>query len=882
MKGSTMRRISVLSPHSLAQILLARAVLATACMAVGAAGSVAAAVPLQEAQPAQATAPQLSEWMQASQAPAPEAERVLRGRLARMFAQQSRLIVQREQIFLGGLEGARTLMTLAARLDPDNPYIWRLALDLASALEEGDDASARLGSEALEQLSRLDPDDQMVRLRRLIDAVSRRQTAEERIEALERLLEPSAIERIGHGVGARLAFELALLRQRTGDSAGFERELIRALDLDPMFPEATEIAAGYFRMRAPGKAEEASSLRAAVLANPSRTPAALGLAALCLENAAYGAAADILNVEAEAVETKYADDEFDALLADLVLAFWGAERPEMARAVYEKRQGQVDSVLRSQFEQNGVPMTVDQRRKARMPLLPALATNVAAVVHAREPSFAKAAVMNAASAADFSILKLERAEADKASIAAAALEGAFVQLWLDGEVSKAKELIDRAEISAQVSPEARARFDGWLAIRAGEAARAKELLAPLASADRAAALGLAVAQESLGERKEAARGFLEIARAMPASAMGLWARERLRAIVGNKDVQVVSGAAEVERAAALPPEFMELMQRGRESMLLRIKPRLFEVRAWDPILFDIEFTNRSDWPLAISPDGPLMDTATLSASVNAAGRKVAVPAFTIVPIDRVFCVMPGETLTVPFDISLTDVATAIRADPVNGSLISVHSIVNWRPNSSGIEPGPMGIEVESPVVHVAGEKVTREWVETALARLSSADSTTDAEAVALLAFAINRVSRAPESLEAGAREALAAAPAAITAAVPRLSPEARAWLVLAAPIGRRASDQGTAGEVVEAAAGGGIELPSTVKELEPFDAALRADTHPLVRAAWVAARVRRSEDPVLASCADSNDPELAVFARNYRAWLADAEAERRRQLNLNP
>lgn len=823
----------------------------------------------------------LADWLASDIPSNTEAEKLIRGRLARALAQQSRLLLQRDQIYIGGLEAAKTLMLLAVRLDPENPYIWRLMLDLCASLEEGDDEAARVYSEALSRLSRLDPTDEVIRLRRILDSISRRQTAEERIAAIEKLLAPDTLARIGNGVGARLAFELAVLRQRIGDTVGFERELIRTLDLDPVYPEAAEIAAGYFRMQAPGKAEEASALRTAVIANPSRTPAALGLAALCLENGAYAAAAEILNVEAAVLETNMPDLEFDALLADLTLALWGSGQPEVAFSVVKKRQDQVDRILLMEYDRRGVPLDTAQRRAAKLPLSVALATNAAAIASVIGGDRAKVAVQNAAISSETQVLALEREKADEADIARAALEAVFVQLWLDGNVQTATNFYERAVKATELEPVAKARFDGWFALRGGDAAKAKELLAPQADTDLGSNLGLAVALESLGDRKEAARRYLTIARSMPAAAIGLWARSRLRAIVGS-DVDVLEGAKAVEAAAALPPEFYDLMSNGRDRMLLRVKPRNFEVRAWDPMVFDIEFTNRSGWPMAISPDGPVLDNATISTAVNAAGRKVSVPAFSIVPIDRAFVIPPGETLSVPFDLSLTDVALAIRADPVNGALISVHSIVNWRTTMMGIEPGPLGIEADSPIVHVSGEKLTKEWVDKALASVAESAASPDPESIALLAFAVNRAIRAPESIDAATREALQAAPRAIAEAVGRLSPEARAWLVLAGPIGRRSSDRATSAEVVEAATGGGIELPSTVRELEAFDAALRQDQHPLVRVAWIAARVQRSEDPVMAATASLPDPRLSSLAQNYRAWLADAEAERRRKLNLNP
>ncbi|MFM7133896.1 MAG: tetratricopeptide repeat protein, partial [Planctomycetota bacterium] len=666
-----MRLIQVLPRVSIAQTLLSAGLAASSAgIAVAQAADPGPAAPPASA-PAAGSDAVLTDWLAADIPSNTEAEKLIRGRLARALAQQSRLLLQRDQIYLGGLEAAKTLMLLAVRLDPENPYIWRLMLDLCASLEEGDDEAARLGSEALARLSRLDPTDEVIRLRRILDSISRRQTAEERIAAIEKLLEPDMLARIGRGVGARLAFELAILRQRIGDKAGFERELIRTLDLDPVYPEASEIAAGYFRMQAPGKAEEASALRTAVLANPARTPAALGLAALCLENGAYSAAAEILNVEAAVLETNMPDLEFDSLLADLTLALWGSGQPEVAFAVVKKRQEQVDRVLLMEYDRRGVPLATAQRREAKLPLSVALATNAAAIASVIGGDRAKVAVQNAAISSETQVLALERDKAPEGEIAAAALEAAFVQLWLEGSVQTATNFYDRAVKSSELEPVAKARFDGWFALRGGDAAKAKELFAPQADADLGSSLGLAVALETLGDRREAARRHLAIARSMPAAAIGLWSRARLRGIVGS-DVDVLEGAKEIEAAAALPPEFYDLMSKGRERLLLRVKPRSFEVRAWDPMIFEIEFTNRSGWPMAISPDGPVLDNATISTAVNAAGRKVSVPAFSIVPIDRAFVIPPGETLSVPFDLSLTDVALAIRADPVNGALVSVH------------------------------------------------------------------------------------------------------------------------------------------------------------------------------------------------------------------
>jgi len=198
-------------------------------------------------------APAITPTVTPADAPKPtDAQRsVVEDRLARALAARARIVLQRELVFLGILRNSKALMQEAVDRAPENTAILRLAIDLASVLEEGDADSAAWLSEGLARLSRLEPDDEVLRLRRLLDAIDRRQTAEGRIEASRSLLTPESVDRIGNRVAARIAFDLAMLLRRTGDNKGFEEHLLRALDLDPFFPEAAEIAAGYFRMSAP-------------------------------------------------------------------------------------------------------------------------------------------------------------------------------------------------------------------------------------------------------------------------------------------------------------------------------------------------------------------------------------------------------------------------------------------------------------------------------------------------------------------------------------------------------------------------------------------------------------------------------------------------------
>jgi hypothetical protein len=815
---------------------------------------------------------------------------VVEERLSRALAARARIVLQREVVFLGILRNSKDLMREAVDRAPDNPFILRLAIDLASVLEEGDADSAAWLSEGLARLSRMEPDDEVLRLRRLLDAIERRQTAEARIEASRSLLTPEAIDRIGNRVAARIAFDLAMLLRRTGDNKGFEEHVLLALDLDPFFPEAAEIAAGYFRMSAPSVIDEVRALRGAMLANPMQESIALGLAELCMKHGAYQVAVSILEIEVRLHEARGVDADYDAMLTDLCLALWGAGRPDVAFILSSQRQSQLDRVLHQEIERQGMTMTLEERAKAHLPASPQFATAIAAMAVAESPKTAEVAVGNAAFAFEAQIDQLGKRKdpakstpaedaAAKELVAELALESAMVQLWLGGKLDKAQAMLSRAAEFGPLSEGARARFDGWIALRQKDAAKAKTLLAPLAAGDLAAKLGLALAHEELAEKKDAARLLLEVARATPETAMGLWARARLWSLVGGKPV-IMPDAAAIEEAAELPAGFAKVMRDGGNSMLLRVIPRQNEATAWDQLIFDIELINRSAWPLAVGPDGPIKDTSTVSASIHVPGEMPFPPQIVLVPIDRQFLIPPGETLRIPVDLSVTDASASLREDALSGAFVSLHAIINWRTTLTGFEPTQLGVEVESSVVHVSGERITREWVERALAQLRDRTQVPDPEYIALLSGALVRRTASPGLVPEDAAKALEGAGAVLADAALRLWPEARAWLIFACPKGKRVEEGKQAQDLLEVVAAGGVETAAAVPELEALDAVLRGDETPVVRKSWIAVRARRPEDPVIAASLESAHGDVRTFAADCKQWMIEARDERAKQLNL--
>lgn len=811
--------------------------------------------------------------------PSAEAVARVRDRLSRALVSRARIVLQREVLFLGVLQNSRDLMRMSLALEPDNPFAWRLALDLASILEDGDPAADAWLSEGLARLSRLEPDDEIIRLRRIVDAIDRKRTAEERIAAHQAMLTPEAVDRIGPSVAARLAFDLATLLRRTGDIDGFESNLLIAIDLDPFYPEAAELAAGYFRMKAPSAVDEVRALRVAVLANPMNDSAALGLVDLCLSRGAYRASESLLEIQSRLKVARGVDETYDAILADYILTLWANGKPGIGFAVAAQRQRTLDGVLIEEIERQGITMTMDEREKTHLPPAPPLAVVIAAMSSGTEAKSASVAAANVGIAFDGILDQLTKRKATAEQIAPVALESAFAQLWLGGSVDKSEVMLTKAAEYGPLSDAARARFDGWIAYRRKNIPKAKELLTPIADQDPAAKLGLALVALESGDKKEAARLLLDVARAQPGTAMGVWARARLFAVLGTT-APITAESELIERAAELPPGYLKVMRDGGDSMFLQIVPEQSDALGWDPLRFTLELTNRSAWPLPIGPEGPIKDSTTLSASINVPGETPRAPQIIIQPIDRKFVLGPGEKLRIPVDLSVTDASAALRDDVLSGAFVSLHSIVNWKTTNTGFEPSSLGLEVESPVVHVSGERVSREWVESALAQLRDATRSPEPELISLIANALVRKSAASPLVPEDAAKALEGAGDVLADAARRLWPEARAWLIFACPKGKRVEQGKEAQDLLDVVASGGVELASAVPELEALDAVLRSDESSIARVSWLAVRTRRPEDPTLIASLESKDPAVKSYAESCKQWLIEARDERAKQLNL--
>ncbi|MSR41376.1 MAG: hypothetical protein EXS10_05675 [Phycisphaerales bacterium] len=781
-------------------------------------------------------------------------EAQLRDGLARNFAQSARQCLQRGRVFLGSLDAARELLLQSVALAPTNKEIWRVALDLGAVLEEGDPIGAKLGVDALEALSRLDPQDEGIRLRRLLGVIEQRQTAEARIAVSLRMLAPESIPQIGPRVAARLAYELATLYKRTGDLEGYEHWLLEATRLDPWFPDAANEAAGFMRLRV-GVLEEAGLLRAAALANPADGLTALALAQICLDNGAYNGAAGILEIECKVLQTSRPNVEYDTLLADLLLSFWGSGQWQAAESVYARRQQQLDLALRAEIDRRGALISLERRKEMQLPPTPVLITNVAAMLVSRRLEGAAVVVINTDSAFKLAIQSAEQVKLDQAEIASFWLQRAFVALWLGGTVEGATTSLATGVAMLPISAEARARFDGWFAFRANDFAKAESIFTPLSAADPASKMGLAMALEAQGRLRDAASQFLALAKAESASALGLYARESVWRLLGSTP-QIFPDAPKLDAIASLPAGFRKVVEDPESVLLLTIKPRERITENFAPLRFDFVVTNRGDWPIAIAPNGPLRDTATAACSLSMSGQVATrIPPYEALSLSARLALAPGESVTAVYDATIGDGTRMFKLDPTVGGFATVHGILNWRTTTSGMEPGPLGVEVESDTVRVEGMRVESAWVAQAIAQISDPSTKPSPVTVAFLACALSRLETRPESIREDAQRSLETAAATLAPAIARLTPLEAAWVA--------------------------AQVPPERKNLAGFYAALDALPDPLVRMARLVARTESPDEALIELTLRDGPVEAQPLARALKDHRLGIVEERRENLDIS-
>ncbi|MDZ4829552.1 MAG: hypothetical protein SGJ09_05055, partial [Phycisphaerae bacterium] len=664
----------------------------------------------------------------------PALEAASRERLARILATLGAKAVRKDEISTADIDLGLIMCEAATRLQPDDVWAWRSLMAVATLGDPTDDRVLALRRSTLEQIARLDPTDEVIRLRRVIDAIERAETVEGRIAGYRTMLEPRSIEALGKPLAARLALDLALLLQRSGDQSGFEHWLSEAVALDPAFPAAVIMAAGYFRFSTDDPAKSAELLVAAMIADPLDPVAMRGLATALLDQGAYVGAKRFLKLAAHVVETDLPVVTYDEVLGDLALAQLASGDAKGAITTVRTRQHVLDEFLRNFVSRSDPTILGDPVRLAaqKFPLRPQLtAVKVQALRLNGEPAEEKdgwAASLNdlwrsldgaiETIRKDATLAKTPEAKAESAQLEReAALEAAFAALWLGEDAVKAKEYLAQAETGGPVVDAARARFDAWVKLRTGEVDAAAAAFEALNDDSPLARLGKGLALKAAGRPRDAARELFALARASPGTLAGVSAKVHLEKLV-SASIPNDETAARLEAvAASVPTSFDRLFVPNARVVRLRLRPGAVPKTVFDAIPLTLEITNESSIPLAIDPSGPLRNLVAIRPQVSSASVSQSQALyFSMLPIDRAFSVPPRTTLVVPLDLAYTEIGSTLAYHAAVGCGIEARSILNWEATVGGLRPGTFGDVGDSGLIRIDGPPVTDDWIDRAIAR----------------------------------------------------------------------------------------------------------------------------------------------------------------------
>ncbi len=671
--------------------------------------------------------------------------------------------------FVGALEIARA----GAALAPNDPAGWRIVLAIAAATKGGVPNAASAESEAVQQLSKLEPGDPVLRLFRLTEAVDRYPTADERIAVYEHLLKPESIAKMTPAIASRLCYDYSILLRRRGDAAAAVEQLRKSTQLDPAFPAAaTQLAAYELEINAP-IAQVAAALVDAIIANPAEVSNDKELGAMCLAEGLYAEADMLLGIACRIVEMNQRNNEYDALLTQQIMARWGMGQHKQALELFTKRKQQLQSLVRRKFD--------DRDGKINVALPPTLHAIRAAVARSGALPEADDAYKEALAAADDAIKAADKAaesdpDKDQTKKAMLLVEKAWLAVTLAPKPDGVAEWIAQAEAISPLAPEAKAKFDGWIAVRAGKNDEAIALLKPLAAQNTAARLGYATALLQSGNPKEAAKEYLAILRTERSNAIGLYAADRLAEIVKSRPGPSPS-APEIQAALAkLPKDFAKF---GKdESGFLRVNAGFLAttVKPFEPLPYKIDIINQSPITLAISPDGPIDSRAALSLETITVGKPPTNMPPLVIALDRQFSIAPGETMSIVIDVARTPAVADLLGKPLNGANLQAEINTNFKLTLESVLPGFLGRGTPKSSVRITPVVRNNAWREEALGAIRHCDKPEDLVTFVLFAFdlASRKDDKAAEAdVKAGWQE--------LTQIWMEMPPAAQAWTLMVMP-----------------------------------------------------------------------------------------------------
>ena len=754
-----------------------------------------------------------------------------------------------------GYEAAMALALQCARLAPERRAGWDLVILLADQVEGGaPDAARAARRESLAALARLDPADDVIRLARVAEAIESHTTADARVRAYESMLAPANRAALGGPVASRLAYQLASLESRIGNTELFARWLAEAVKADPGYPAAAQAAAGFFRMRVSDPAADVELLSVAVEANPRDLATWSALVSVLLDGGAFKGAERAARLAITVAEAERRAETVYSLTGDLATALWGSGQRAEAMHELDLRMNRLTEDFRRMISLMD-PSITNERLTREFPPLPSSLSIAMLGVAKKDGNQKKLAELldQALRGADAEIRRAkERGDSD-AAIGSYDIQKVTTLLLFGSEMRTVPGLIESAAKSGALGDDGKARFEAMLLWRQGKPEEAAKALEPMRENDPLAHYAYASALADLKRPHEAAKEFRAIAESRIGTSISLLALDRLAEVLGQQVVltsqltpalKEVSAALDKALETQLPIALDEMMEHPLRALTVEVTPSSTQIKPYEQFSFTIRMRNNSRIPLAIGGDCPITGKVTMRAAAPRPGNSdpAELPPQPIL-IDRRLRLGPGEEITVNIEADLTMVGLVLNVQPLDAHLVSVAVVSNPSAATGGISAGFLGSVTGCPPIQFTGVDVTAEWLTESRALIRSAGNVDAVTRLALLVHAAADPKRLPEAARADTK----AIWTDVVEAWKALPERAQAWVI-------------------------GV-MPEDTPEMAPLLEAAKASTSPTVLRSWAITRVVDPKDPMLDVCRRSGDADLGKLA-DAVTWVAERRAKR--------
>jgi tetratricopeptide (TPR) repeat protein len=687
-----------------------------------------------------ATRPSLSIADDNSQQPEQILEELAASRLAEEFVRVAHTAVMSELLTTDAITTAVVLISEAAKLSPNNESIWRTMVEVAQMAD-----MPVLRREAIRGLLLTSPRETKVQLSRLRDAIDRTNTVDQRMKVYEKLLSDGRSNLLDSRVAARLSLDAAHLQRQVGDVNQFARWLAESVALDPSYPDAITLAAGFFGDESADVYQRAELLASAVLSNIRDTTTQVALAEYLM---AFGDYKDAKAIYENVLSDNAGDQKIisSSLLADIAISQWAAGDSVAALDTILARQQATDKIYRNKTRQSQPRISPLELARIHAPLSPKLSTTRAIVFSELDDPSQKAIAVDSAVGSILSFAKLyeSQGETNSTRVVDLYLQAAWVSIWLGEDVDTARLNIDHVKTIATIDPVEQNRLEGWIALRNTDLELAKTILTQIKS-DAAAQVGLAMIALSEGNEQEAARELLKVARDYGGTMLGVWSRNQLLKIV-KADFEIRPEVQDLQKLMEGVLQTIDLYVKDpRPPVQLRVDPEVTTFGPYEPILVNVSLTNNTTIPITIAKNGPLQPLLLIQVVLEIPGAKIdSVPPI-IIPIDNELSIRPRETLVIQTDLRQQWIGGVVNSFPLQGASVRLKSTINFTARETKgrtgrsmlvYEAGRIGMKDETEGFRIDGVRLNDVWVNHAIERASSISSIDDLTSMVLLTWTV--------------------------------------------------------------------------------------------------------------------------------------------------